>query len=387
MQKSCWLTTIFFLIFFLALFLPMRSASLPRAVQPALATASEPAKASWREKWNDTTAAAKKEGAVVVYSSASGVAVRQALVSKVKELFGINMEVVVAPGDQLTQKIITERQRGLNFADAFIAGTQIVTPTYAGIFTPADRALILPDASDPKAWPEGKLPFIDKNKLTLALTGAYWSYILVNTDLVKPGELKSYADLVNPKWKGKLIMFDPAGGGAASYWVYFMTKLMGQEKGERFLRQLASQQDLMLTKDARLQGEWVARGKYPVAIAASMGVVTPLLKAKAPVSWVRMSEGGLVHPSASVFGLVDKAPHPNAAMVLFNWLLTPEGQHVFSQAFGQPATRLGVSTEGLDPFNVPRPEEKAFRIDEKFILEVEAKGRGLGKEIFGHLLQ
>ncbi len=370
---------------FLSLFLFLISVPAGRMalLRPTPAMAAESAAAAWK----DTIAAAKKEGTVVVYTSASGVAVRQGLVNKMKELFGINMEVVVAPGDELTQKILTERQRGLNYADAFIAGTQIIGSQYAGVFSPLDKFLILPEATDPKTWPNGKLPYIDKNKLSLALTGAYWSYILVNTNMVKPGELRAYADLVNPKWKGKLIMFDPSGGGAASYWVNFMMKLMGPEKGEKYLRQLATQQDLVLTKDARLQGEWVARGKYPVAIAASMGVVTPLLKAGAPVSWVRMSEGGLVHPSASVFGIVDKAPHPNAAKVLANWLLTAEGQYVFSQAFGQPAIRLGVSTEGLDPFVVPKPDEKAFRVDDKFILETETKGRELGREIFGSLLR
>ena len=379
----------FLWLFLLMLVLPPENAfllPLVQLIQPTTTLAAEPAGPAWKDKWNETLAAAKKEGAVMLYTS-SGVAVRQALVPKAKELFGLNMDVIVAKSDELTQKIMTERQRSLYYADVFIAGTQIIMSPLSGILSPLHDSLILPEATDPKAWPNGQLPFLDKNRLGLSLTGAYWSYILVNTDMVKEGELKSYADLVNPKWKGKMIMFDPSGGGAAVYWVNFVLKVMGQEKGEKFLRQLATQQDLVLTKDARLQGEWVARGKYPIAIAPSMGAVTPLLKAGAPIAWVRVREGGLVHPSGSVFAFVDKRPHPNAAKVILNWLLTADGQQLFSKAFGQPATRLGIPTEGIDPFTVPKADEKVYRLDEKFIADVETNGREFGRKYFGHLLQ
>lgn len=357
---------------------------LPLLLPPVPAQAAEPAKATWREKWQETVTAAKKEGNIVVYTSSLGPDVRLALVTKIRDLFGINVDVVAVPSDQLTQKILTERQRRLYFADAAILGTQILSHINSGMLVPLQDALLIPEASDPKAWPNGKLPYIDKNGFTLALTNAYWSYILVNTAMVKAGELKSYADLIQPKWKGKIVLSDPSVGGTGVNWTTFMMRIMGPEKGEKYLRQLTTQ-DLMLTRDTRLVGEWVARGKYPVGIGPSMGTVTPLLKAGAPIAWVRMSEGGLAHPGTSVFVLMDKAPHPHAAKVFFNWLLTAEGQTIFSQAFGQPATRLGVSTEGLDPFTVPKPDEKVFRVDERFIIDVETKGRELGKEIFGHL--
>ena len=101
-----------------------------------------------------------------------------------------------------------------------------------------------------------------------------------------------------------------------------------------------------------------------------------------------MREGGLVHPAGSVFGLINKAPHPNATKVLLNWLLTSEGQHLFSQAFGQPAIRFGVSSEGIDPFTVYRHGEKALWVDAKYMEEeLTNKGQETSKAIFGHLVK
>ncbi len=154
----------------------------------------------------------------------------------------------------------------------------------------------------------------------------------------------------------------------------------------KFLQQLA-RQDMALTRDQRLLGEWVARGKNPIGIAASVGVVGPLSKAGAPISWIRLGEGGLLHPAGSVLGLAGRAPHPNAAKVMANWLLTAEGQRLYSVGFGQPAKRLGVSTEGLDSFAIPRPDDKYLVADEEFGLEVESRGREIGRSVFAPLLQ
>ncbi len=364
-----------------------QTVSPPEAATPKSSAASGP---RTENKWDSVVANARKEGALMVYASSIDPSVRQALQSNLQEKFGITTDLMIAgTGDVMSQKVKTETSRGLYLADAYIHGTQMVMSfgKDTGLLAPLEDSLLLPEVTDPKAWDAGKLPYLDRDKLTMALTGAYWSYILINTDLIKEGDIKSYRDLLLPQWKGKMIMGDPSIGGAAVNWVMFVRTVMGVEEGEKYLRQLAGTQDLVITRDNRLQAEWVARGKMAVAIAPSMGIVAPLIKAGAPVSWIRVSEGGLVHPSGSVFGLASKAPHPNAAKVLLNWLLTAEGQRIFAQAFGQPPIRQGVAVEGIDPFTIPRPGEKVFLIDEKFIVDTETIGRKLGQEIFGGLLK
>ncbi len=348
-----------------------------------------PAKSGWEQKWNDTLAGARQEGALMLYTSGEGPAMREQIFPLFRDRFGITIDLMAAKSDELTAKVQAERQRGLYNADAFIIGTQIVTSyKQKDILDPLAEHVILPDVTDTRVWPNNKLPYLDSDRYIVALTTAYWSYIMVNTELVKEGEIKSYRDLLNPKWKGQIVMFDPSGGGAAVNWVMFILEMaMGQQEGDKFLRQLAATQDLMVTRDARLQGEWVARGKYPIAIAPSMGAVTPLQKAGSPIAWVRVEEGGLLHPGGSNFGLANKRSHPYASTLLLNWLLTTEGQKLFSQGFGQPPARTGVPAEGVDPFMVPKPGEKLYLIDEKFIIDTETKGREIGKEIFGQLLK
>ncbi len=359
------------------------------AASPTPAAIGKNTPAPAQDKWNTTLSQARKEGTVLVYASDAGPAVKDAVAPVFKERFGITLETVTGIPNELVQKVLTESQRGLYLVDAHITGNSMLTNYKPnGLLDPLPDGLMLPEATDPSAWPGGKLPFADQDKFAFDLTGAYFSYILVNTDLVKPGDLKSYKDLVDPKWKSKLIMMDPTVPGGAVNWMMFILKMaMGPDEGQKFLRQLAQQQEPVVTRDPRLISEWVSRGKYPVAIAPALGGVTPLLRAGAPIAWVRMEEGGLVHPGGSLFGLAKNAPHPNAARVLFNWLLTADGQRVFSKDFGQPALRLGVSTEGIEPFTVVRPGEKVFYANEEFLLEVQTKGPQTGTEIFGPLLK
>lgn len=358
-------------------------AAVDRAATPASPDLAKPA---WQTSWEKSLAVARNEGKIVLYGEL-GPGLRTALTQAIKDSFGIELEVVTAPTREIIQRLITERERNINLADAILLGTDFTDIKAKGIIGPVEPLLIRPEVKDSSFWPGGSLPFLDKDHLTLALTGAYWSYILVNSDTVAEGDLKSYKDLAHPRWRSKLVMFDPTGSGAAVWWVMFvLNRALPSEEGRALLEQVA-RQDLTVINDKRLQVEWVARGKYAIAIGPNMQTVTEFKKAGAPIAWRRMTEGGLVHPSSSVLSVPTNRPHPNAAAVFVNWLLTGEGQRIFSQAFGQPPNRLGVNTEGIDPFTVPVPGEKFYLIDEDFIVTTQTRGRLIGKEIFGHLIK
>lgn len=345
----------------------------PAPGQEAVATPGTVSRQGWPEAqagqrdWQSILKEAAKEGVVTVYSGA-GPEVKDALARGLKNKYGLEAQFVTGREAELVAKITAERRAGLFFADALISGggnlVTVLKP--AGVLAPLEPHLVLPEVTDPKAWPGGKFPYYDKHNLSTPLTMAYWSYILVNSDLVKDGAIKSYLDLVKPEWKGKIVMFDPVQGGVArTMCAYLLNFIFGYEKGEQFLRDLVKQ-DPLIVKDARLLVEWVARGRYPVGLAASMAVVPQFRASGAPVKWARVAEGGLVSPASSIFAVADRAPHPNAATVLTNWLLTAEGQAAFSQSYGQPATRLGVPATGIDPFQSIIPGEKIYPVDEDF---------------------
>ncbi|MBI2934328.1 MAG: extracellular solute-binding protein, partial [Chloroflexi bacterium] len=227
-------------------------------------------------------------------------------------------------------------------------------------------------------------PYFDKDHLLVPLTVGYQSYILVNSDLVKEGQIKSYADLLDPKWKGKIVLFDPTtGGGSGINWVTFVLKhALGVEEGKKFFQSLMAQQEMAVTRDGRLQVEGLARGKYAIAIAPTVSLVSEFIASGAPLKWARLQEGGSLAPAASVIGLVEKPAHASAGVVMVNWLLSTEGQRAFSREFGQPATRLGVSTEGIDPGRVPIPGEKAYLADEDFTVFSKDTSIGVAREVF-----
>ncbi len=152
---------------------------------------------------------------------------------------------------EVAPKIQQERRAGLYTTDMFIAGIGTVISVLGpeGALDPLDNALLLPEVTDPKSWWGGNLIWGDE-KHRLAMFFAYaLDPVEINTELVKVDEIKSFRDLLDPKWKGKISFMDPrmAGGGNESF--TFWAETMGVD----FLRELAKQ-DLVFTRDARQQG-------------------------------------------------------------------------------------------------------------------------------------
>ncbi len=341
---------------------PATAAPTQKPTNPPTATPAP----SQEQKWNDTVKAAAKEGVVTVYSGA-GPDVKAAIINAMKQKYGIEAQFVDGRAAEVVVKVNAERQAGLFLADSVIVGggniASELKPSKA--LTALQPFIQAPEVLDPKAWPDGKFPYYDKNNMSVPLTRAYWSYILVNSTMVPDGTIKSYQDLLNPKWKGKIVIFDPTQGGPGKTMSsYLLAYIFGYDKGEKFLSDLVAQEPTVL-KDARLLVEWVAKEKNPIALAASMSVVPQFQTAGATIKWVRASEGGLVSPAGTIFAAVDKGPHPNATAVLGNWLMTAEGQAAVSKAYGQPAVRLNVPFAG-DPFQVVIPGEKVHYDDEDF---------------------
>ncbi len=362
-------------------------ADTPPATPTPKATAGAAAGASADKRWEQTVGAARQEGRVVVYGEIVA-SVRDAIAKGIGDKYGIEAEFVTGKGAEVAQKFLAERTANLNLADAFVlgGGTLILILKPKGVLSPIPPIVYQPEAVDPRAWSDGSIPYLDKDKLVLPLGARYSSFVLRNTDMVKDGEIKSYDDLLDRKWKGKMTMIDPTVTGTGSSWTTFiLTRVKGPEKGKQYLKQMA-EQDLNVIKDTRLHVEWVGRGKYPIGLGPHFATVTELQEAGVPIAWVPVQEGGLMAPGAGVYAIPDKPAHPNASALLTNWLLTAEGQLIFSRAFGNPAIRLDVSKEGFDPLTIPRPGEKVYWNDEDFVLD-QPKAIETGKDIFGPLMR
>jgi ABC-type Fe3+ transport system substrate-binding protein len=177
---------------------------------------------------------------------------------------------------------------------------------------------------------------------------------------VKPEEIVSWDSLLDPKWKGKIVLLDPRSPGSGeSNWA-FLLKI----KGESFLAKLAAQ-DMMVGRNLRQLAEQVARGKYLVSIGVSYYTYLPFIKAGLPVRSVsNIKEGYYAGTGSGNLAILKNAPHPNAAKVFVNWLLSKEGQTAVTKALGQPTRRFDVDTKWTKDFG--HPSAKEFLTPEKF---------------------
>ncbi len=365
----------------------LAATAAPSKAPAGVTKAAPTAKADGEQKWDAVQAGARKEGALSLWTTSTS-QLRAALVPPLKEKFGINLDLLTGNQGELLQKITAERHAGKQTVDMTlfspVAYLDYLKPN--GMVVPLADHVLLPDVKDDKKWLNGKFPLFDKDGTVVALTSAYFSYLLINTQLVKEGEIKSYRDLLNPKWKGKIVMYDPtAGPSAAETFVnYVVPRFMGEKEGEKFLKDL-TKQDLAFLRDRRLQVEWVARGKYPIAIAPAGSVVDELAAAGAPITYVRPEEGGLLAVAASCLAIIKDAPHPQAATVFLNWVLTEEGQRIFSAGFPAPPRRLGITYTGKDRFSIVRPGDKTIEADEAFYVSGKKTTHWV-KDIFGPVI-
>lgn len=341
----------------------------------------------WKAKWDKTVAAAKKEGKLVVYGELTPDA-RKLLTSSFQKKFGIRLEWVTGKSIEVARKYLAERAAGLNLPDVFHmgGGTGFNFMKGKGAFVSLEPYIILPEVKDPKAYINDRFPALDKDMMIVALNSAYTSYVAVNTNLVKPGDLKSYRDLLDPRWKGKIVLYDPAVPSAAAGWATFMiSDAFGREAGTQFLKDFAATKPLMI-KNVRQQVEWVARGKYAIGVGTQHASVSSFKKLGSPIDIQRFSEGGSINPASGFIERSAKPPHPNAATVYFNWLLTDEGQAVFAKGYASPGIRKGVSIEGVDSIKIARPGEKTFFTEEAFY-KLQGVAMKMSKKIFAPLRQ
>ncbi|HLN85682.1 MAG TPA: extracellular solute-binding protein [Candidatus Limnocylindrales bacterium] len=319
--------------------------------KPLLAANSKPA---WQLEWEKTVEAAKNEGKLVAALPASA-ELRKAIGDIFPRRFpGIELDLTNARGPSNAGKIAAEHAAGVRYFDLLISGTSTpFTLLTAGILEPAEPLLILPEVKDPKRWFGGHI-WLDKAKKFIYAFQVYQSEnIWHNPTLMKPEEVRSYDELLNPKWKGKIGILDPrsAGAGTAT-WAFFL-----KIKGEEYLKKLAAQ-EMFLSRDQRQLADGLAKGKTAITIGLSYYTFAPFLKAGLAVKPLPdMKEGTYTSCGSSATSIVKNSPHPNATKVFVNWLFSQEGQEIYGKAMGQATRRLDVDTKWMVDHGVPASKD------------------------------
>jgi len=282
------------------------------------------ARADWKSEWQSTLAAARKEGTVKVHGP-PGTKYIDAIDSFRESYPKIKLINVPGTGGQHSSRLGAERRAGKFLGDVFIDGSGTGGLMYkAGTFD--TLPLIIPENTDQSLWFSKKHLYADpEHSHLIIMQGNVTSTIAAyNTKKLRPGELKSFADLLNPKWRGKMVAFDPVARGQLQTWkgIYHNKNL-----GPKFIQRLFSEMDVTIGRDQRLMLDWVAKGRYSLYIAARSTEVADAKRQGLPVDVFRApTDEGHISGGWGHIALINRAPHPNAARVFINWMLSKEGQ-------------------------------------------------------------
>ena len=319
-----------------------------------------------RVDWDKTVAAAEKEGVVSIYIFDAGPLTEETVHAFERAYPKIKVSQLRGRGNDLGPRIIAERRAGKYIADLFAGGkgTAIATLYGGKILEPIKPVLLLPEVLDETKWWRGEHKFVDpENKYIFAYIGnAGGVEINYNSTLVNPREFSSYWDLVQPKWKGKIVAADPRMRGMDNpvLFFYYHAKL-----GPEFIKKLYSDMEVSIARDYRQPVDWLAAGKFSLCIPCVSDEMDKAMQQGLPLGQIlHLKEGGTLSSSGGTLSLLRNAPHANAAKVFVNWLLSREGQaQVQKGRKGRPRTGSNSLRIDIPKNDVPEEMQRKDGVD------------------------
>ena len=295
---------------------------------------------------------AKKEGQVVFYASMEAQSAQRLTAGFEKKYPFIKVNATRIGSERMATRLVSEAQARKVQADVVNqSGFDFYGVLQKGVFdvyNSPERAALPTEYKDEKGlWV--------MNAATLNVIG-------YNTRLVPPTNVpKSFWDLVDPKWKGQLLMDENE-----SKWMAGMMSYYSEAKTVDLLRKLATQEIQFRVGHTLIQ-TLAAAGERPIVVVAFANGVERLKKDRAPIDWVA------VEPIIGLtFGLalVKDAPHPNCAKLFIDYLLSKEGQEIIADA-GYYVPRRDIAAPIMKQVPpkmkvIPLPMSLAARYNEYF---------------------
>ena len=249
-------------------------------------------------------AGAKREGSLTLYTSLT-VEDMKVIGGAFEKKYGVKLNLWRSSSEDILQRAVVEARGGRFDVDAIETSAaemeslhreQLLQEVRSPWLAEISPAALLPH----REWVGDRLNFI---------TAAY------NTNLVKKADLpKSYDDLLDPKWKGKLAIESDD-----SVWFGALVSALGEEKGLKLFRALVAGNGLILRKGHTLLSNLLASGEVPFTLTAYQYRIEQMKKSGAPVEWL------MLPPGISRFlgtGVLRRAPHPNAAILFVDFMLS-----------------------------------------------------------------
>jgi len=304
-------------------------------------------------------AAAKKEGKVVFYNGTT-INISRAVTKLFEQKYGIEVITVEGTVSAIRERVRTELASGRTIGDVRLSGvTTGAQEKAANFYVPhGDLANLAKLRSD-----------LSKDDTLVPVTVSRY-VLMVNTSLVKPqDEPKSWFDVLDPKWRGKIISPDPRSGGSGQ-----VTYVVLYDKyGRDFLDKLALQKPVF-GNDPRVIQKQVAQGEYPLMVPLTLAEF-PSLEGL-PVKPIEPKEGPAY--VTTVLAALKNGPNPNAARLFMNFYLSDEAQEQVS-AYGSESV-TGVISDKLPAYMKPLMQKPFLGTADPFKLDEMVK---LFEGVFG----
>ncbi|MFN0071398.1 MAG: ABC transporter substrate-binding protein [Chloroflexota bacterium] len=361
---------------------PVPQAAAATAV-PAPKPTSAPAGFSDAD-WNALVAAAQQEGKFSIATYA-GSGYRKVVEAFQEAVPGVVVEQAQfqSSSRDFTPRLLQEIKAGIRTWDVALmpAQEQLRQTRPSGGLEPIRPMIVRPDVLDDNAWIDGfEAGFADTEKrwaygITLSKSQSLW----VNTDLVQDGEITKVQDLLDPKWKGKMIAADPRTRGSGFSPAMVMRLRMGDDD---IIKRLFKDQEPTLTTDARQPTELMARGRYALALGAIDRNILNDFRAQGlghnlkpiPLDDLEYTSHGF-----NCMVLLKDAPHPAAAKLFINWNLTKEAAQVWAANVADNPRRADIPVP--DPATEVKRGEKLMNIQHEELLEETEKTQNIAKEV------
>ncbi|HEY2990380.1 MAG TPA: extracellular solute-binding protein [Candidatus Binatia bacterium] len=322
---------------------------------------------NWQADWEKTVESAKKEGQVAVYIKVGYDGVFPAFQKKYP---AIKVVSVAGQAADITNRLVAERRAEKYLADVFSFGVRsALTLHQAKALDPLRPFLLLPEVVDESKWYEGHVYTDADNTYIFRYLTVAEQQLGYNNKLIKDQkEFRSYWDFLNPKWKGKIVARDVRtpgpGNGNLLFWYH------NPQLGPQFLKRIFGEMDVTLTRYSRQAADWLAQGKFAICFFCSEDV--ELAKRQGlPVDSldVDWKEGAAMVSQSGNLAFLKNAPHPSAAKVFINWLLSREGQIELQRALAkvQPAEsrRIDIPKDDVPSDIRRRDGEKYMDLDSR----------------------
>lgn len=314
--------------------------------------------------WAEMAEAARREGKLVLAGNPSP-EVRERIPEAFRERFGVEIEYLVARGSELQARLESERAAGLYTIDVMISGTPSEYRMHQqGLLAPIRPLLVAPDALELSVWRNNRLPFVDPDQQYMfQLQSGVGGAVYINPQAVNESEIRSWDDLLDPKWRGKISHEDPTvtgqGQGNGVY-VYLW-------KGEEFFRRLYVDQQPVFSRDDRQMVDWLVRGVYPISTGLNPDDIGPVVREGLPARSLGLLDGqGWLASGGTTMVLLRNAPHPNAAKLFINWVASRAGSQLYAELEEDIPMRKDIDTPWTAawPWQVPREAVKYIDADD-----------------------